>query len=196
MSAGGLGQTQACISHYSLELSRLTRNPNFRPQCNFLQESADEIRGLQADANEEELAILEEKLALRSRLRDYTEAHRLSFRFIVAAQLYLAGAASTPLADDPKVLVVPLRPRPHDDGPSSLDPARAFTAGKGMLLPLTRVLEDSAKSGTRLSEAYAASAGYRERLAAKEAAGNPWFTGLLPVLYRAAPGVTKMEFFP
>ncbi|KAL1947261.1 hypothetical protein VTO73DRAFT_14222 [Trametes versicolor] len=166
-----------------------------KPQCDFLQESAEEIRELQADANEEELAYLEEKLALRSRLRDYAEAHRLSFRFIASAQLFLAGAASTPLADDPKVLVVPLRPH-APDGTSALDPARAFTAGKTMLLPLARVLEDSAKSGTRLSEAYAASAGYRARLAATEAAGNPWFTGLLPVLYRAAPGVTTMEFFP
>lgn len=76
-------------------------SPDFRPQCDFLQESAGEIRELQADANEEELAYLEEKLALRSRLRDYAEAHRLSFRFIASAQLFLAGAASTPLADDP-----------------------------------------------------------------------------------------------
>ena len=41
-----------------------------------------------------------------------------------------------------------------------------------------------------------AAEGYRARLAAGEQRVNPWFTGLLPVLYRAETGATSIEYYP
>ncbi|KAH9890567.1 hypothetical protein C8Q73DRAFT_838059 [Cubamyces lactineus] len=168
-----------------------------KPQCKFIQESLDILDTLREGADDADLAVLEKKLTRHALLRDFLEAHRLSLRMIASAQLFLAGGTSFAFRAEPQILVVPLRFLPSDtDAPTSIDPARAFKLGKGAFLPLARVLAESTQNHTRLAPMWHAAQGYRARLAAGEQRVNPWFAGLLPVLYRAELGAMAMEFYP
>ncbi|KAI0323316.1 hypothetical protein GY45DRAFT_1332621 [Cubamyces sp. BRFM 1775] len=168
-----------------------------KPQCQFIQDSLDILDKLREGADDADVATLDKKLVRHALLRDFLEAHRLSLRMIASAQLFLTGGTASAFGADPQVHIVPLRFQPSDtDAPSSIDPARAFKIGKGVFVSLKRVLEESTRNGTRLAPMWEAAEGYRARLAAGERCVNPYFTGLLPVLYQAELGAMSMEFYP
>ncbi|KAJ8483398.1 hypothetical protein ONZ51_g4700 [Trametes cubensis] len=132
------------------------------------------IETLRESADDAESATLDGKLIVHALLRDFLEAHRLALRIIASASLFLNGGSAFAFGAEPQIVVL----------------------GKGAFLPLARVLAESARNRTRLVKMWDAAEGYRARLAAGEQRVNPWFTGLLPVLYRAETGATSIEYYP
>ena len=127
-------------------------------------------------------------LELKARLRDFTQAHIISFQAIVAARLALQAGGAAAAFREPHVCVVSLAlPQPPVE-----NPARAFALRWVEIAPVAQLPANPA-----IQSGLEASAAARARLAGPGGYGRePGFVGVLPVFFIPDAGATQLLNFP